>query len=1351
MTRMLVYLSNASRQWVSSMSTTHVTRKILLSAAALALQFTLLTPSSVNAAPAAHLVFSSVPAAEACSKTENKAYDYTSECVLPAYRWSDISNDADDSGFLSSFKLLSTTLAGLLFGLSGMIWGALVGILRVGVSATTTVWAVVGNPLAKITAELGGRLVPVSILVLAFTLIMAVKGLLTKKTNLLIGLGRLTLTWAVPFLLLYALIDSSQAFVTANPGKTSEQAVNYPGTAAWFGATVNDLSARAVAPLTNMSKFDLSKETTGDCQAYIRAINQKYSNSAKDNPSAGSLIAISDMWVKTYANSYVAGSFGPEVGKDNLPGFIGCHALESTNKVPPVEQATITNASYSVATGASPVFSDVADKTPGIFGPHVHDNQWRKAMVAWSACVYNTGAWEVRDSYEFVNNMSDQCARVMTDTKAIPKDDDDDYNNLFIFGKKAESRLTENMSFATQAKQVQVDPARSVYDAMNGRQGTRFIYALLSVVVALFSAWVLGGMALGLVFAVFMSVVLLGVGVPVALVMTSAGQGKKATPIYKMTISTLMSKALFTVLLAVIIELIDVFQMIVESLPLFALLKALMYGLSPVGAFFVVKILVKKISPNTDIMNPLSATNLAAKAALAGGSGPKKYDKEGNLIPNKFEKNLNKMGDMARKTRLGASADAKYARRKGQLDNVAPTWKNIKRGASNSPESIKQRQEIADSKRAYRASAKKRLEDKLSGTDPDSKKYKRLSGKIDGTTKPAKMLQAANDKRLGSALGTPLANYRSASKSVGDRLLSRRTADTSDGVNELGAPIDPSVIPAAVSPLSESSLTVDEAAKENRDNLNNSIKNNFKDTGDAATDAQNARVASLRELETGDILTDTERQAISLGVAGGNPANARFIATTLRGDYVDTQGLTKTRIDASKGMSQDDLWDSLIDPVNGFPSREREAQMIDGRPETQAQVATRLQISRRARGGEDANGNLVHPLSTLGISKKEIHDFVNGGGTGITAKDAVIAKFMKGECAQFQAVDHKEETKWAQSARTILSTDVEAIKNLGVAGKNSKDVQILVAAHTQGATQHMNSKTSARVLEASMKLATTTSDPVLAVERVVLETRALLEADLRDYRSLNPKITDTAYDIMVDELVDKEISSILKLATSPVASGLALGPGVTYALNAAADAMREGFSELTSAANVATNIKIAGVPVYSDMQAANTAILNYRRVIADLQSTTEVRAKAVAAGDVVASKKAASVIVKYEAQLETELERLVEHITEESLRETVKLIDVMSASTSIKSDAVILEIEKGIEEARDLQARAAQALHEVRNSSSSDAERDAATLEIIEILKETQMQVAARKPISIGKSVPAPAGRPITGPGFPSV
>ena len=93
----------------------------------------------------------------------------------------------------------------------------------------------------------------------------------------------------------------------------------------------------------------------------------------------------------------------------------------------------------------------------------------------------------------------------------------------------------------------------------------------------------------------------------------------------------------------------------------------------------------------------------------------------------------------------------------------------------------------------------------------------------------------------------------------------------------------------------------------------------------------------------------------------------------------------------------------------------------------------------------------------------------------------------------------------------------------------------------------------------------------------------------------------------------------------------------------------------------------------------------------------------------------------------------------------------MSASTSIKSDAVILEIEKGIEEARDLQARAAQALHEVRNSSSSDAERDAATLEIIEILKETQMQVAARKPISIGKSVPAPAGRPITGPGFPSV
>ena len=197
--------------------------------------------------------------------------------------------------------------------------------------------------------------------------------------------------------------------------------------------------------------------------------------------------------------------------------------------------------------------------------------------------------------------------------------------------------------------------------------------------------------------------------------------------------------------------------------------------------------------------------------------------------------------------------------------------------------------------------------------------------------------------------------------------------------------------------------------------------------------------------------------------------------------------------------------------------------------------------------------------------------------------------------------------------------------------------------------------------------------------------------------------------------------------------------------------MREGISELTLAANVATNIKIAGIPVYSDTQAANTAILNYRRVIADLQSTTEARAKAVAAGDVVASKKAASVIVKYEAQLETELERLVEHITEESLRETVKLIDVMSASTSIKSDAVILEIEKGIEEARDLQARAAQALHEVRNSSSSDTERDAATLEIIEILKETQMQVAARKPISIGKSVPAPAGRPITGPGFPSV
>lgn len=1348
MTRMLIYLFDASRQWVSSMSTTHVIKKILLSAAALVVPLTLLAPSSASAAP---LISLSVTTDLACDNTQNKVYDYTSECTLPAYRWSDISNDADDSGFLSGFKLFSTTLAGLLFGLSGMIWGALVGILKVGVNATGTVWAVVGNPLAKITAELGGRLVPVSILVLVFTLIMAVKGLLTKKTNLALGLGRLTITWAVPFLLLYALINSSQAFVSANPDPTTKQAVDVPGTAAWFGATVNDVSARAVAPLTNLSKFDSTKKTTGNCQDYIRAINEKYTN-ASPTKSSGSLVAISDMWVKTYFNSYVAGSFGPEVGTDNLPGFIGCHALESTNKVPPVEQATIANAAYAFATtGSTSVFGATDKTTPGIFGPHVHDNQWRKAMVAWSACEYTKGTWNVRAPYEFVNNMAPMCTKVMTDTKAIPKDDDDDYNNLFIFGKKAESRLTENMHFATQAEQVQVDPARSVYDAMNGRQGTRFVYALLTVVVALFSAWVLGGMAIGLVFSVFMSVVLLGVGVPVALVMTAAGQGKKANAIYKMTISTLMSKALFTVLLAVIIELIDVFQMIVESLPLFALLKAILYGISPVGAFFVVRILVKKIAPGTEIMNPLSAASLASKAALVGGQGPAKYDKDGKKIDTKLDRNLKNFRGQANKTRLGAAMDAKYSRRKGQLDNVAPTWKNIKRGASNNPEAVRERQAIADGKRAYRANAKKRLEEKLDATAEGSRKHDKLSGKIDGTTKPAKMLQAATDKRLGLALGTPIANYRNTSKRIGDKLLSRRTADTMDGVNELGAPIDPSVIPAVVSPLSESPLTATEAANENRNNINNSLKSNFKDTGDATADAENARVASLRDLETGDILTDTERQAISLGVAG-NPADARFIATTLRGDYVDTQGLTKTRVDSSKGMSQDDLWDSLIDPVNGFPPREREAQMLDGRPETQAQVATRLQISRRARGGEDANGNLVHPLATLGISKKEIHDFVNGGGTGITAKDAVIEKFMKGECAQFQAVDHKEETKWVQSARTILSTDVQDIKNLGVAGKNSKEVQIVAAAHTQGATQHMQSKTSARVLEASMKLATTTSDPVLAVEQVTLETRALLESDLRDYRSHNPKITDTVYDIMVTELVDKEISSILKLATSPVASGLALGPGVTYALNAAADAMREGISELTLAADVATNIKIAGIPVYSDTQAANTAILNYRRVIADLQSTTEVRAKAVAAGDVVASKKAASVIVKYEAQLETELERLVEHITEESLRETVKLIDVMSTSMSIKSDAVILEIEKGIEEARDLQARAARALNEVRNSSSSEAERDAATLEIIEILKETQVQAAARKPISIGG--PLSAATAITAartPGIPGV
>lgn len=1341
------------------MSITHLIKKILFSAAALAIPLTLLAPSSASAAP---LISLSVTAEVACDKTKNEVYDYRSECTLPAYRWSDISNDADDSGFLSGFKLFATTLSGLLFGLSGMIWGFLVGILRAGVSATGTVWTTVGNPLAKITAELGGRLVPVSILVLAFTLIMAVKGLLKKKTNLAIGLGRLTLTWAVPFLLLFALVNSSQDFMSATPGSTTKQAVDVPGTAAWFGATVNDVSARAVAPLTNLSKFDLTRNTTGDCQSYIRAINKKYASTAK-NPSAGSLVALSDMWVKTYFNSYVAGSFGPEVGKDNLPGFIGCHALESTNKVPPVEQATVANATYaSAATGSASVFN--AKTTPGVFGPHVYDEQWRKAMVAWSACEYTNGSWNVRAPYEFVNAMASQCNNVMTDTKTIPKDDDDDYNNLYIFGKQSESRLTENMSSPTlssptlssptQAQQVQVDPARSVYDAMNGRHGTRFIYALLSVVVALFSAWVLGGMALGLVFSVFMSVVLLGVGVPVALVMTAAGQGKKANAIYKMTISTLMSKALFTVLLAVIIELIDVFQMIVDMLPLFALLKAIMYGISPVGAFFVVRILVKKIAPKTDIMNPLSAASLASKAALVGGQ-VKKYDKDGNRVPSKLDKKLSNFRDQANKTRLGAAMDAKYSRRKGQLDNVAPTWKNIKRGSSNDPEQVKKRQAIADGKREYRAAAKKRLEEKLDATAEGSRKHDRLSRKIDGTTKPAKMLQAATDNKLGLVLrrvaaSTPLATYRSTSNRVGDKLLSRRTADSMDGVNALGAPIDPSVTPAVVSPLSESPLTAADAASENRNNLNNSLKSNFKDTGDAATDLTNARVASLRDLETGEILTDAERQGISLGVAG-NPADARYIATTLRGDYVDTQGLTKTRIDASKGMSQDDLWDSLGDPVNGFPPREREAQMVDGSPETQAQVATRLQISRRLRGGEDANGDLVHPLTTLGISKKEMHDFVNGGSTGATSQDAVIVKFMKGECTQFQAVDHREETKWAQAARSIVSVDVQDIKDHGVAGKNSKDVQVVVAAHTQGATQHMQSKTSARVLEVSMKLATTTSDPVLAVEQVTLETRAILEAALLDYRSHNPKITDTAYNIMVDELVNKEVSSILKLATSPVASGLALGPGVTYALNAAADALRDLTPKLGSATNGASPLKIAGIPVYADRQAATTAVMNYRRLTADLQVALTARARAIAAADAAASKKAAAVIVKYDEKLEIELERLVEHISEESLKYTVKLLETMSASKSVKSDALISAIEKGLEEAQDLQNRAGQALDDMRNSALSDAQRDAATLEMIELLKETEMLATAHKPVP----TPIPATlsastRPHT-PGFPSV
>lgn len=1022
---------------------------------------------------------------------------------MPPYRWGG-SEDLvhDTSGWLGAIEGAPTALGNVLFTLSSLMWQGLMWIVKIGVTFGDAIWDALSLPVAQLTALFGGQLFPMSVAVLFFTIFSGIRNVFTKDSSksMLMAMIRLARGWIVPFLLLATLVMNSNTAVSSvanwpdnteeDRKKKNDEVKAQVWTIPWIAHTTESVTSSFASSLANMETDNFMQQFTDkdgvttayyNCTDYINAIYADYLGSQGLDKKArhNVMVSVSKLWVKTHYDNVIRGQFGTtQRGVDpqgnqrmyDLPGIVGCRAYESWNRVPVTVQHALTEKSYKTYS-KSTSGSGIKPKAEA-YGPHADKHEFIASMTAWAACVPNGDgkAMTSRPPYVYVQFVSGSnswaCKSFFLDegynypggTGERSFKGDRKESNIYIFGKDSrmldvlthESPCGDDLGKCDEKVLKEIRPAQELGRSMSGGGWTRVIYGMMSLIVSVIAMWVLGPMSVGLVATLFMSIGLLVLGLPAALLLSAAGKPDKARPLYRMIMSSLLAKSLFLFLITATLLLVTLLNSLIIILEshlangLNSMVGALLYGAVPLLAFFVVNVMLKKVMPGANLSSPLSTMAMATKGAAAGWGADNfqnkwnrkgKFNKDGS--PAQKQPKPGSLAAKLQQSRLGQKAGIM----KAQADQAVPSWRKIKKmsrfGKAN--ELYKEDQEaLAKKKIEYQQNLNKRKAKK-----EELKQYREDS----------KELKEDNAEKL-EALKKEGKNTKKAPQDEG--LSNKRGKQSDPAALKKGAAL-------TKTPTKASSSDRTKNAKDNKAAKDKEVIDYANAHGVSPDQAQK----ELEKAKMGKVLSQNERDTIK-GTEGahlgyvdkdGNPdgaAIAKNIVTTSDGKAVHIGNVLANP--NAKGMSEDDLWNLMTQggAAFGLGKDVLDTKLIqidpskgDGkdnfRLETETEYAARIQATLEARGLVDADGAHVHPMQVLGVKKNQVHKFVETGSTGDKSLDDALKDYMNGESKLFESSDAKYEKQQIMVAQEIETERTQQVTNSGLTVANRDIAQAKVA------------------------------------------------------------------------------------------------------------------------------------------------------------------------------------------------------------------------------------------------------------------------------------------------------------------
>lgn len=962
-----------------------------------AILFALPQPASAETTTPLPSVVAAVSSAEQVASFDSYAAGTpTGEVVspdsLPAWRWGSVTLDADTSGFFSGVtKSLPVMIATLTLGAAQLIWTLLLGLGRLGLDSTS-ILSVAAPAVNNGAAAIGSRLYFFVPLFLAVALWRVVKLMMRGAISQAFRVG---LTFAVLFALMTTITSTS---VTASQ-LPAEQQIAYKGSLPWFANEVASVSAKltgqivsatSLLPTTTGGKVQNPQGTSPTCDQYILALHNRYLDGSE---GAATLSALSKLWEQTQYKAWQAAQFGTEKNGIDIPGRVMCHWAEAVNEVSPTTQQDFAAAyAYPGMVKASSSGRVLA------FGPY-SDEDRRRAMTAWAVCQFNGKAWSTRPEWVGVWGTSttddkfgkDRCSDVFAADGSlgdkgtgigvwgfdVARVGDDD--KFYLFGANlADAFENENQGPELRDK---LTSAKAFASAFNGNNSSdRLLQGFLALIVALLFFWAIGFMAVGLLLAQFMLVVLLLMA-PLTLILYAFGSDR-GTAVLKLTGTTMVSQAFFSLLLTTLIAISDVFQRLALTIPAGGIIRTLLTGLAPVAAFWCVRKLMRSLGM-ADIMKPGGAASFVASAALVA-TGDKSFAAAGKVGAD-GRNAIQRAGSQTAAKGIGAGLAAGGALTRGglALRNQARMTPE-QRKAARLNKKVEKKAVAASERSARREELAKAMSGRLDANQTD--RLNRLSNWMD-----KRALQPTVDED-GNPIYTPFQNALLRASELRDASIAGLTPEVAgalgSGKSAKRAPIgstwqDQRIPEGTVAPLmtiGESEPVGEETAK---------LLNRFDrmDLDRAKSGARSAaEIEQLHEDYVSEAIAGASTATFGadfggftseLEVAGAKTAAARQFGGRPEDWVASSNGIVLPNV---AGMSRSDMQKSnLPAEVMNHPVMWLADDVRALRPgESADQWCSRIVVTMRELDLADAQGRTVRMLDKMQITVDDVSDWKEG-------------------------------------------------------------------------------------------------------------------------------------------------------------------------------------------------------------------------------------------------------------------------------------------------------------------------------------------------------------------------------------